>query len=61
MNKTTKKNSLEVRSRAVCLVLDREHEHPSRWAASASVAGKIGYTLHTLNEWTKKTWSGHPC
>ena len=54
MNKTTNKFSPEVRSRAVRLVLDHEHEHPSRGAAIASVAGKIGCTAQTLNEWTKK-------
>jgi transposase len=55
MSKTTNKFSPEVRSRAVRLVLDHEHEHPSRWAAIASVASKIGCTAQTLNEWTKKT------
>ena len=55
MNKTTNKFSPEVRSRAVRLVLDHEHEHPSRWAAIASVAGKIGCTAQTLSEWIKCT------
>lgn len=54
MSKTTNKLSPEVRERAIRLVLDHEHEHPSRWTAITSLADKIGCTAQTLNEWVKK-------
>jgi transposase-like protein len=44
----------EVRERAVRLVLTSEHEHSPRWAATKSVASKIGCTPETLRSWINK-------
>ncbi len=46
--------SIEVRERAVRMVLTGEHDHSSRWAAIQSVASKIGCTPETLRSWIKK-------
>lgn len=54
MSKTTNKFLPEVRSRAVRLVLNHEHEHASRWGEITSVAAKIGCTAQTLSDWIKK-------
>ena len=59
-SKTTNKFSPEVRARAVRMVLDHERDHASRWTAIVSIAGKIGCTSQTLNEWVKKAERGQP-
>lgn len=54
MSKTTNKFSPEVRERAVRMVFESEKDHPSRWAAVTSIAGKFGCSAYTLLEWVKK-------
>ena len=54
MIKTTNKFPLEVRDRAVRLVLDTEGQHGSRWNAITSIAAKIGCAPNTLNDWVKR-------
>ena len=44
---------LEVRERAVRLVLEHRAEYPSEWAAIRSIADKSGMTAETLRKWVR--------
>jgi transposase len=45
---------LEVRERAVRLVLEHVGEYPSQWAAITSIAAKCGMTPETLRKWVRR-------
>ena len=53
-HKTSRKFSPEVRERAVRMVLEHRGDHPSQWAAIASIAAKIGCTAQTLSNWVRQ-------
>ena len=48
------KYSPELRERAVRLVQEHAHEHPSQWAAMRSVASKLGCKVETLRRWVRQ-------
>ena len=54
MSNTRNKFSLEVRARAVRMVLENEDDYSSRWAAITSISSKIGYVPQTLSSWIKR-------
>ncbi len=54
MSKTRNKFSLEVRARAVRMVLENEGDYRSRWAAITSISNKIGCGPQTLSSWLER-------
>lgn len=48
------KYSLEVRERAVRMVMEHQSEYASQWAAIESMAVKIGCTAQTLRSWVRQ-------
>jgi transposase len=46
---------VEVRERAVRLVLEHQGEYASQWAAITSIATKCGMTPETLRKWIRRT------
>lgn len=52
--KKAKTYSPEVRERAVQMVLEHQKDHSSRWAATVSIAAKIGCKAKTLHSWLQQ-------
>src|SRR6266545_306852 len=44
----------ELRERAVRMVFDHAHAHPSQWATIRSVAEKLGCTVEALRRWVRQ-------
>jgi transposase len=55
MTTKSKRYPLEVRERAVRLVLEHRGEYESEWAAITSIAQKCGMTAETLRKWVRQT------
>src|SRR4030042_756331 len=49
---------VEIRERAVRLVLEHQGEYPSQWAAISSIATKCGMTPETLRKWVRRGGGG---
>ena len=45
---------MEIRERAVRLVLEHKGEYPSQWAEISSIATKCGMTPETLRKWVRR-------
>ena len=46
--------SPEFRERAVRLLLEKQGEHNSQWAAMNAIAVKVGCTAETLRKWVRR-------
>ena len=49
-----KKYPPELRERAVRMLFEHESEHPSRWAATQSIAAKVGCSTEALRSWVRQ-------
>jgi transposase len=49
-----KRYPVEVRERAVRLVMEHGRDYESEWAAIVSIAGKCGMTAETLRKWVRR-------
>jgi transposase len=54
MKKKSTKYSPEFVERAVRMVRESRDQHPSEWAAIASIAGKLGCAAETLRRWIRQ-------
>ncbi|MET7770953.1 transposase [Nocardia sp. NPDC005366] len=55
MSGSSKRYPPELRERAVRMVAEVRSQHPSEWAAIASVASKLGIgSTETLRNWIRK-------
>lgn len=45
---------LEVRERAVRMVLEHQHEYPTQWKAIQSIAEKFGASAETVRLWVRQ-------
>jgi transposase len=54
MGTTSKRYPVEVRQRAVRLVLEHRGEYETEWAAITSIAQKMGCTAETLRKWVRR-------